>query len=365
MIDYKIFNEINEICSWMEDKESEIILKQRFLYSLTNKIQYIYDMLKFTGFSLEMLDGAYEKEIHDMYGDSLPREDLLTFLMRRKAEKVVIFGCGVFAEEIVKVLVFAGYSIYAFTDNYKQGEYLGYPIVNVKEIPQEAFIIISSLLHRDDMYKQLIGLGYKNEQIFYPGENMLFCPYGTSYFDNTIFKPEDESIFIDGGCFHGETSKRFASWAKSYKGIVAFEPDACNYEISKHNLEGLKSVTLLKAGLYSENTQLTFGRAGIDGSGSHIMENGSEQIEVNTLDSIVGEKVSFIKLDVEGTELNALKGGRKIIKRDKPKMAICLYHRPEDIWEIPRFVKDLVPEYHMAVRHYMTYCYDTILYCWV
>ena len=68
--------------------------------------------------------------------------------------------------------------------------------------------------------------------------------------------------------------------------------------------------------LYSENTQLTFGRAGIDGSGSHIMENGSEQIEVNTLDSIVGEKVSFIKLDVEGTELNALKGGRKIIKRD-------------------------------------------------
>ncbi len=83
------------------------------------------------------------------------------------------------------------------------------------------------------------------------------------------------------------------------------------------------------------------------------------------LDSVVKDRVSFIKLDIEGSELEALKGARETIRRNKPRMAICIYHKPEDIWEIPRYIKSLVPEYHMAVRHYMTYLYDTILYCWV
>lgn len=365
MIDYKTFDEINEICGWMEDKKSQIILKQRFLYSLTNDIQYIYNMLKLTGFSLDMLKGEYEKEIRDMYGDSLPREDLLTFLIKREAKHIVIFGCGAAADEIVDLLKFAGFSIYAFADNFKNGEHLGYPIIKVGEIPGEALIVISSLLHRDSMLEQLIELGYAMEQIFYPDSNMLFCPYGTSYFNEDIFEPKEESVFIDGGCFHGETSKRFASWAKSYEGIIAFEPDAHNASVCRRNLEGIKNVTLFNAGLFSINSKMSFERLGAEGASSRILEEGCEQVEVKALDCVVTDKVSFIKLDIEGAELEALKGGRNIIQKDRPRMAICLYHKPEDIWEIPRFVKSLVPEYHMAVRHHMTYIYDTILYCWI
>lgn len=364
-IDYRIFDKINEICSWMEDKESQIILKQRFLYSLTQDIQYIYDMLKLTGFSLSMLEGAYEKEIRDMYGDSLPEEDLLTSILKHDVKKTVIFGCGSEAGAVLRLLNFAGVPILAFADNFKRGEYLEYPILRVEDIPRDAFIVISSQLHRDDMREQLRKMGYKKEQIFYPGSNMLFCPYGTSYFDENVFKPMDEAIFIDGGCFHGETSKRFASWAKSYQKIIAFEPDAHNIAIAEKNLEELENVILWKAGLYDQNTRLSFSRLGIEGSGSQITEKGEEKIEAKALDSVVKDRVSLIKLDIEGSERRALQGASAIIQRDRPRLAICLYHKPEDIWEIPTFIKNLVPEYHMAVRHYMTYIYDTILYCWV
>lgn len=364
-IDYRVFDQMSEICSWLEDNQSKIILKQRFLYSLTQDIEYIYDMLNLTGFSLSMLEGAYEKEIRDMYGDSLPEEDLLTALLKRRAEKIVIFGCGSEAGNLLRLLNFAGFSLLAFADNFKRGEYLGYPILRVEDIPGDAFVVISSQLHRDDMREQLREMGYEEGQIFYPGPNMLFCPYGTSYFDESIFKPMDEAVFIDGGCFHGETSKRFISWAKSYQKIIAFEPDAYNFAVAEKNLEGLANVMLWKAGMSDQNTKYSFSRSGIDGSGSRIMEGGQEEIEVKALDSVVKNRVSFIKLDIEGSELSALKGASAIIRRDRPRLAVCLYHKPEDIWEIPSFVKNLVPEYHMAVRHYMTNMYDTILYCWV
>lgn len=67
-------------------------------------------------------------------------------------------------------------------------------------------------------------------------------------------------------------------------------------------------------------------------------------------------------MDIEGSELEALKGAVKTIQRDKPRLAICLYHKPEDIVEIPRLIKNLVPEYKLYIRHYIPYHFDTVLY---
>ena len=67
-------------------------------------------------------------------------------------------------------------------------------------------------------------------------------------------------------------------------------------------------------------------------------------------------------MDVEGAELEALKGARNLIERDKPKLAICLYHKDDDIWEIPYYIKKLVPEYKLYIRHYSNYQCETVLY---
>jgi hypothetical protein len=74
------------------------------------------------------------------------------------------------------------------------------------------------------------------------------------------------------------------------------------------------------------------------------------------------EPVTFIKMDLEGAELNALKGAEQTIKEQKPKLAISIYHKPEDIWEIPNLLLELVPDYKFYIRHYTLIGAETVLY---
>ena len=70
----------------------------------------------------------------------------------------------------------------------------------------------------------------------------------------------------------------------------------------------------------------------------------------------------MIKMDIEGSELEALKGSKKVIQRDKPRLAICIYHKPEDMTEIPLYIKELVPEYKLYIRHHSNAGTETVLY---
>ena len=89
----------------------------------------------------------------------------------------------------------------------------------------------------------------------------------------------------------------------------------------------------------------------------------TEEIVIEALDDVVGEtKVGFLKLDIEGEEYNALMGAKKVLVRDKPFLAICLYHKQGDMIAIMDYLHDLIPEYYFCIRHYSTLSYDTILY---
>ena len=79
-------------------------------------------------------------------------------------------------------------------------------------------------------------------------------------------------------------------------------------------------------------------------------ENGTIEVSVVPIDAVVdpADRITMIKMDVEGAELESLKGARKTIQRDKPKLAICIYHKPEDMTEIPLYIKELVPEYRFV-----------------
>jgi len=71
----------------------------------------------------------------------------------------------------------------------------------------------------------------------------------------------------------------------------------------------------------------------------------------------------MIKLDIEGAEVAALKGAQKVIQAQKPKLAICNYHLPADIWEVPLIIKDLAPEYKLYLRHHNYNCwYESVIY---
>ena len=124
--------------------------------------------------------------------------------------------------------------------------------------------------------------------------------------------------------------------------------------------EQLLNVVVHESALWSKREDLCFLE---NGAGSRVEKSGALTIKGVSLDNIIkNEKVTFIKMDVEGSELAALKGAKNTIIKYHPKLAICIYHKPEDILEIPAYILELVPEYKFYIRHYTSCMWETVLY---
>jgi FkbM family methyltransferase len=170
---------------------------------------------------------------------------------------------------------------------------------------------------------------------------------------------------IDGGAFNGETSFWFAS--KGAEKIYAFEPDPINFKelsenIKRNNTQG--KIIPVKTMLSDSNGNCNFYSTS---SGSSVaLSKGNIAVEMVTLDSFIEsqrvKRVNFIKLDTEGAELEILRGSIHTIKNFKPKLAISVYHKPEDIITIPQFLKGILPEAKFYLSHkYFDWC-ETILF---
>lgn len=188
---------------------------------------------------------------------------------------------------------------------------------------------------------------------------------GSEYFIDEFFEREDKEVFIDGGGYDGDTIEEFVEWTKNkYNKIYTFEPQRDKAEIIRSKLwryEG--KVELFEKGLYDSEMELSFCDGNEVLSGKIGEEGANSKIQTIDIDSVVNEKVTFIKMDIEGAELKALKGAAKTIQKDKPKLAICIYHKPEDMWQIPRYIDSLVPEYKFYIRHFGMRFAGTILFC--
>lgn len=175
-----------------------------------------------------------------------------------------------------------------------------------------------------------------------------------------IYSPGECEVFIDGGCSNAATIGVFKEWTQDrYEKVYAFEPVHMDWIFSKENIYYFKyRAEVSEAGLYNKN-----GNVSMVGNG--IVEEGEESIRVVTLDSFMKdkpEKVSLLKLDVEGSELPALEGAMEIIERDHPKLAICVYHKDDDLWKIPLWIYERFPGYKFYMRHYTPTNLETVLY---
>jgi len=179
-----------------------------------------------------------------------------------------------------------------------------------------------------------------------------------------MFPFAKDEVFIDCGAFVGDTVDVFIKHCPGYGRIVAFEPDAAMFKPLQAKHAGTRDTILLNAGAYDREGEVFF--SGSDGEGNITAENngGATGIRVTTIDGLKLDKVTFIKMDIEGAELNALKGAEKTILRDKPKLAICIYHSNEDMLRIAEHIHQLVPEYRLRVRHHQCFPFDseTVLY---
>ncbi|WP_169728203.1 FkbM family methyltransferase [Helicobacter pametensis] len=181
---------------------------------------------------------------------------------------------------------------------------------------------------------------------------------------NSIFAFGDSEIMIDCGAFTGDTALKFAQYCKTYRKIYAFEPDQISYQKLIKNTQNL-NITPFQKGVSSRSDTLSFD---IQDSGcSNFNKKGKLQIQVEAIDSLLkieNQPITFIKMDIEGSELEALRGAKQTIQKYKPKLAICIYHRKEDLITIPQYIKSLHPDYKIFIRNHQQIPEDTVLYAY-
>lgn len=346
--------------------------------------------------------------------------DFLLNMNEYNSPILVLFGVGIYGELALKYFKNTNIEVSYFCDNdtAKHGEIIG----NIKVIsPNELckidnlFIIITSKHHVHEISKQLSEMDLNHTSFDNYFVKKTISQYKKIYFDLLnekrsedvfisllksmitgekeycsnimednafyaipMFKSTVNEVFVDAGAYVGDTLEQFI-WNSigSFKKIYAFEPGTqqfCAMQIRVNRLIeewaiDRDRIVCVKAGLGKIDSILPFTDDQKSlASNNFVATNGvhTNTANIYSLDSFMkDESVTMIKADIEGFEIEMLKGAKNIIKRCKPKLAISIYHKPEDMFEIPMFIHDIVPDYKMAIRHHSAMLLETVLYCWL
>ncbi|MBP9996340.1 MAG: FkbM family methyltransferase [Lachnospiraceae bacterium] len=289
----------------------------------------------------------------------------------RKAP-IVVFGAGKAGARTIRTLKFMGMEISHVVDNNysKVEEIEGIIVENPAILATEKdknVIIISVFDYQKklEIFYQLFYAGIKLDRIFMPKEGGIWCDYGNQYFDlDNMRINEKGEIFLDAGCYNGVTSIKAKEWCNNrLNKVYAFEPDGSNYALCDSRLRELGcEYELIRAATWSERTELHFEENDF-GQASKVCNSGLCTVQAESIDNVLsGKPVTYIKLDVEGSELETLKGAEETIRRYRPKLAVSIYHKAEDIMELPLYIDSLGLDYKYYIRHYQSRWCETTLY---
>ena len=334
----------------------------------------------------------------------------------------VLFGADIKGIMLYQWLSDNGFDIQYFVDNdigKQDGDIHGKPVYAVEKLRgDKASKVIFTLSPHfiDTVSKQLTDIGIDNNRIIIP-QNLDFAPFGSrneilsrlraneagislvtslleddrskntlkgivkycetldmseigkiyddrypQYFDEELIVFGNDEVFVDGGCLDFNTSFHFMDKAPLFKKIYAFEPDCHNFlrikDLSKHVRPN--KIELFNKAIYSGKKSLSFHNRG--SFWSQVSDSGSNRIEADCLDNLI-DGATFIKFDIEGCEYEGLLGSRRIITNYKSKLAISVYHKLSDLWEIPLLIKEFYEGYRLYFRHYhKTMHTETICY---
>ena len=323
-----------------------------------------------------------------------------------------LFGKNAYAEKVLEQVTVEG----IIDDFTTESEYMGRPIVRLEHVPHDAFVLIlcggrplsaekrlkeaeleyidyfaffkySGLELNEILFSEGFLPDYEDSKIHYEWIREKFADQtSVQQFDQLIdFKSSYEldflngfqelqhiqyfepflnlapkgEIFADVGSFDGFTSEQFITNCPDYAAVHIFEPVPTNMVTVKQRLSSHSNIHYHDIGLSDQQGKVSFAA---DGSCSTSSETGELDIKIDRLDDLDLGAFSLIKMDIEGAELEALDGAQKTIQQNKPRLAISVYHRPSDIWAIPRKILSIHPDYNIYLRHYTESIYETVMF---
>lgn len=174
-----------------------------------------------------------------------------------------------------------------------------------------------------------------------------FCDKESIY--RNILKLNDSESIVDLGAYDGDTIREFTAYTKGkYNKIIALEPDAKSYKKLIKNTAEMKNLETYNMGAWNEKDTLIFAKE--QSRNSHISASGVP-VKVTDIDSLIDCPVTMIKMDIEGSEMKALDGAKRIIKTYLPKLYVCAYHRNEDLFALGKKILSLNDKYMLYFRH--------------
>ncbi|MCX6007718.1 MAG: FkbM family methyltransferase [Chloroflexi bacterium] len=186
------------------------------------------------------------------------------------------------------------------------------------------------------------------------------------YFPDDLVMLLPDEVFVDCGAFDGDTARSFlCRQGTAFGRYIAFEPDPANFQQLKHYVSTLPRLVQDKMTLYPYAVGACRERVQFEASGTvaSTIGHGASEVECVTLDEMLDDlRPTHIKADIEGYELEALRGARRLIERDTPVIAISVYHRQDHLWRIPLLIDSMSNQYRYFLRPHDLEAWDLVLY---
>jgi len=336
-------------------------------------------------------------------GLTIEETDIWQFL-KDDGKPVVIYGMGNGAEKIISVLKEYGISVSAIfaSDEFVRGHsFLGFRVKKYSEICKEFndFNIVLAFASHIESVIQNIERINKEHKVFAPdvpvaGDGIFTRKYfeenkekfeavynqladdesrrvyqniinfkisgkidylsestiaDKSSIYNNILKLDKNETIVDMGAYDGDTIKEFTDFTGGcYRHIYALEPDEKNFKKLAKNTADMNCITLFNMGAWNKKDTLIFAKKA--GRNSKLSASGTP-VKVTDIDSLIDDKITLLKMDIEGAELKALEGCKSTIIKHRPKLYICAYHRNEDMFALPLKILEYNKNYKIYFRH--------------
>lgn len=228
-------------------------------------------------------------------------------------------------------------------------------MVSNREVISDIYDILDDDISRRT-YERIIKFRLLDDSLDVPTN-----PQDLQYFETDLYHPRNDAVFVDAGAYNGISMTAFLKVQGGiFEKYYGFEPDSDNYLKLCNYIEGMDFSEKNKSyisdcALWDKTGEIGF--YSLNGPGSFVSEDiGSKIVKTTTIDNVLdGEKATFIKMNIEGSEKQALDGAKNTIRDYKPELAVAGYHRTDDLWKIPKQIISFRSDYRVNLRSYMNH----------